>query len=225
MAALTAWSSGSSPLTRGKPDQRRGHAFGAGLIPAHAGKTACAVPGTSWPRAHPRSRGENRVTVWVPLGDLGSSPLTRGKPCHQARRLPARGLIPAHAGKTGRSGAPEAAPRAHPRSRGENGSHRRGTVKPKGSSPLTRGKQLSGDPGDRSTGLIPAHAGKTDVLNDRHQAGWAHPRSRGENPPRGHREEHDRGSSPLTRGKPSGARCPYTSTGLIPAHAGKTTHG
>ena len=30
---------GSSPLTRGKPDQRRGHALGAGLIPAHAGKT------------------------------------------------------------------------------------------------------------------------------------------------------------------------------------------
>ena len=30
---------GSSPLTRGKPDEHRGHAFGAGLIPAHAGKT------------------------------------------------------------------------------------------------------------------------------------------------------------------------------------------
>ena len=30
---------GSSPLTRGKPDERRGHALGAGLIPAHAGKT------------------------------------------------------------------------------------------------------------------------------------------------------------------------------------------
>ena len=32
-------SRGSSPLTRGKPDERRGHAFGVGLIPAHAGKT------------------------------------------------------------------------------------------------------------------------------------------------------------------------------------------
>ena len=54
---------GSSPLTRGKLVQVTGQAVGGGLIPAHAGKTRSAR-GTSPPdRAHPRSRGENGVTL------------------------------------------------------------------------------------------------------------------------------------------------------------------
>ena len=70
--------------------------------------------------AHPRSRGENVGD----LGDegccIGSSPLTRGKPCERRTLTHSGRLIPAHAGKTcaivGRSGVIA----AHPRSRGEN---------------------------------------------------------------------------------------------------------
>ena len=73
------------------------------------------------------------------------------------------------------------------------------------------------------TGLIPAHAGKTAwsfvlVLSD-----GAHPRSRGENLRLYGLGAMNEGSSPLTRGKRIRAACPPTATGLIPAHAGKTS--
>ena len=51
--------SGSSPLTRGKRFAGAGAATGAGLIPAHAGKTWSSPRALSKPSAHPRSRGEN----------------------------------------------------------------------------------------------------------------------------------------------------------------------
>ena len=50
-----------------------------GLIPAHAGKTTGNETSVSPRRAHPRSRGENRVLVGGDQGRAGSSPLTRGK--------------------------------------------------------------------------------------------------------------------------------------------------
>ena len=71
---------GSSPLTRGKPhlvdlDHER-----QGLIPAHAGKTFCVGTGRPVVWAHPRSRGENVYTRPYKHKQVGSSPLTRGKP-------------------------------------------------------------------------------------------------------------------------------------------------
>ena len=50
---------GSSPLTRGKPDLHLTVGRPPGLIPAHAGKTILQHPGDISPEAHPRSRGEN----------------------------------------------------------------------------------------------------------------------------------------------------------------------
>ena len=91
---------GSSPLTRGKLDQRRPAAGLGGLIPAHAGKTRPALPSRgSWP-AHPRSRGENIRACGLGLTYGGSSPLTRGKPGGGRHFDLDAGLIPAHAGKT-----------------------------------------------------------------------------------------------------------------------------
>ena len=55
----TAHTSGSSPLTRGKPGQVLQIEVGPRLIPAHAGKTRCLLRRLSRARAHPRSRGEN----------------------------------------------------------------------------------------------------------------------------------------------------------------------
>ena len=71
--------SGSSPLTRGKPDQSEVSLARLRLIPAHAGKTRARSP--TWPatRAHPRSRGENRRILVDQWSRWGSSPLTRGK--------------------------------------------------------------------------------------------------------------------------------------------------
>ena len=51
----------------------------------------------------------------------------------------------------------------------------------------------------------------------------AHPRSRGENMVSDGKVSLEDGSSPLTRGKLPGENDPRAGSGLIPAHAGKTT--
>ena len=152
---------GSSPLTRGKPGQWVRRVARRGLIPAHAGKTECKHGEPVSDRAHPRSRGENRVLLRARSSCGGSSPLTRGKQNGILRAMRECGLIPAHAGKTKPSTDATRACRAHPRSRGENQSRHSHSVKSRGSSPLTRGKRAH-RAGDRAGyGLIPAHAGKT----------------------------------------------------------------
>ena len=72
------------------------------------------------------------------------------------------------------------------------------------------------------SGLIPAHAGKTEkmVLMPSHTP--AHPRSRGENTGAPSGRVYPPGSSPLTRGKPQREPARPGDNGLIPAHAGKT---
>ena len=154
---------GSSPLTRGKPRRRTCTCMSGRLIPAHAGKTRASTRRTARSAAHPRSRGENMGADMSALSVWGSSPLTRGKLDHEVGERPRERLIPAHAGKTRRTGPAGCRPSAHPRSRGEN--HSGGTVPEQvsGSSPLTRGKP---DGKLRTSGmsrLIPAHAGKTSL--------------------------------------------------------------
>ena len=132
--------------------------------------------------AHPRSRGENCPSIRSRRLALGSSPLTRGKLKHLTLRQMVLRLIPAHAGKTPAPRSWKFSLSAHPRSRGENCVAVNSNSSLNGSSPLTRGKR-SGSPSRVSTsGLIPAHAGKT----------------------RSRRAAAARcaGSSPLTRGKP-----------------------
>ena len=91
-----------------------------------------------------------------------------------------------------------------------------------GSSPLTRGKRtLAGQYGG-VVGLIPAHAGKTNLGCNRCARHGAHPRSRGENMPRKIDHKRISGSSPLTRGKHALSIRVRRALGLIPAHAGKT---
>ena len=74
-----------------------------------------------------------------------------------------------------------------------------------------------------AVGLIPAHAGKTFEQARVVQLGGAHPRSRGENWPQLGIAVRGEGSSPLTRGKQNLWKVGITRTGLIPAHAGKTS--
>ena len=91
---------GSSPLTRGKPEELQAWFEESRLIPAHAGKTTASPPASRTPAAHPRSRGENLSVVVQLPNSAGSSPLTRGKRSAEFWRVVASGLIPAHAGKT-----------------------------------------------------------------------------------------------------------------------------
>ena len=213
---------GSSPLTRGKPDGLQAAKPVVGLIPAHAGKTlsACRRANRRW--AHPRSRGENVVTQ-VPVGTPpGSSPLTRGKRCGGVHSRIPGGLIPAHAGKTSELVDRRTSSRAHPRSRGENQVNLVLDDGQAGSSPLTRGKLTTSSPAGITGGLIPAHAGRTDLCRADGEVTEAHPRSRGENICPRCLTDRQEGSSPLTRGKQSHNEEDRGERGLIPAHAGKT---
>ena len=214
---------GSSPLTRGKPTQLGWWGLSLGLIPAHAGKTTASPRRTANPQAHPRSRGENELDRRDRTRIRGSSPLTRGKRVLRIRGRVARGLIPAHAGKTRAQCPLVAGQAAHPRSRGENQLAGRRACLRTGSSPLTRGKLAHHSPVLSPGGLIPAHAGKTAVCMASMRREPAHPRSRGENCAVLRAGRFSPGSSPLTRGKlPLGASG-QAFPGLIPAHAGKTS--
>ena len=197
------FTSGSSPLTRGKPVDAGLPRGGPGLIPAHAGKTVSERARVFVGGAHPRSRGENRACDSHSAATAGSSPLTRGKRRRGCSRTARRGLIPAHAGKTAGGVKSERDGGAHPRSRGENPPH--------------------GAPPGTSVGLIPAHAGKTHWESPPARPRRAHPRSRGENTSRPKRAIRMWGSSPLTRGKRLHAPRHLVDAGLIPAHAGKTS--
>ena len=76
--------------------------------------------------------------------------------------------------------------------------------------------------GDTASGLIPAHAGKTDLRGGGAHERGAHPRSRGENQVLRSAGSGVAGSSPLTRGKRRASPQELRRPGLIPAHAGKT---
>ena len=216
---------GSSPLTRGKPDNRRLQVAGRGLIPAHAGKTDSGKRSWIISRAHPRSRGENSRSTLMPRSLTGSSPLTRGKLFVGIPGFLTLGLIPAHAGKTNTPTMMHVSERAHPRSRGENISSLFIDAAAKGSSPLTRGKPCTRRRRAGRQRLIPAHAGKTPTARSRASPPTAHPRSRGENSPRISATASCCGSSPLTRGKQTEIRPRLQALRLIPAHAGKTGGG
>ena len=192
---------GSSPLTRGKRREALPQRLDHGLIPAHAGKTTTSALCPSSHRAHPRSRGENPRHRLLTATGSGSSPLTRGKQQGWRRHRNRPGLIPAHAGKTVWVRFRSAMVRAHPRSRGENSKPRGPLCCASGSSPLTRGKRLIGALVSYATGLIPAHAGKTNASSWAPSAQTAHPRSRGENSCSWCLSLPIVGSSPLTRGK------------------------
>ena len=112
-------------------------------------------------------------------------------------------LIPAHAGKTLLSTGLPCRWRAHPRSRGENGSSTCWKPYHVGSSPLTQGKPPTS---------LPRGATRR-----------AHPRSRGENDVYPQAERSVTGSSPLTQGKRLNRQSTELVRGFIPAHAGKTS--
>ena len=196
--------------------------MGAGIIPAHAGKTRSRRWCVDAARDHPRSRGENVQLNRAVKVAQGSSPLTRGK--RRRRKLLGRspGIIPAHAGKTVVGQGEGGFPGDHPRSRGEN-LRSAGAVRFRaGSSPLTRGKRSCRGRLGGCLGIIPAHAGKTVADAARASRWWDHPRSRGENARGAVYSPTSAGSSPLTRGKRTSRRRLPRRRGIIPAHAGKT---
>ena len=94
---------GSSPLARGTPYYGELVNIFDRLIPARAGNTDSGAGALSIPAAHPRSRGEHRMTIQFKDATGGSSPLARGTLTDRAPSVTAVRLIPARAGNTRRS--------------------------------------------------------------------------------------------------------------------------
>ena len=92
--------SGSSPLARGLPQEVSRRAGGAGIIPARAGFTKCALTLKFCVGDHPRSRGVYRRTPHRAGERDGSSPLARGLQLLQRGESQSRRIIPARAGFT-----------------------------------------------------------------------------------------------------------------------------
>ena len=193
---------GSSPLSGG-PLTRPGTAGPVpGIIPALAGATAPGSPSPSGPRDHPRSRGGHVLHLGGGSGKVGSSPLSRGPLDPDARLRSHLRIIPALAGAT-----------CHVRpDRNERGDH-----------PRSRGGHAVPPPKRAPTEwIIPALAGATS----RSMRAWSrdrdHPRSRGGHSRRLSSSVTRCGSSPLSRGPPSGTEMRISSTRIIPALAGAT---
>ena len=150
---------GSSPLARGLRLDLEGDAGQRRIIPARAGFTPPPAGKGRPPGDHPRSRGVYLLRRRTRRSALGSSPLARGLQWIRNPGGPARRIIPARAGFTGR---PLTAP-------GENQDH-----------PRSRGVYIAGTPGmSPEQWIIPARAGFTYSASESAPTVRDHPRSRG----------------------------------------------
>ena len=93
-----------------------------------------------------------------------------------------------------------------------------------GSSPRWRGKRYARRRTVIRGRLIPALAGKTEIVIALVRSGTAHPRAGGENLPAPSAKSWCAGSSPRWRGKLQSGAYRSLYPGLIPALAGKTSH-
>ena len=196
---------GSSPHTRGAPRHLHLRRQASRIIPAYAGSTGGLLECSPWREDHPRIRGEHRADLYEVSVVAGSSPHTRG----------------AHLSCVGVSETVV----DHPRIRGEHSARRRHQGLLLGSSPHTRGARLAGQRGDPGVGIIPAYAGSTKFRSPYYNAAQDHPRIRGEHLVVGELVAGERGSSPHTRGAPTGACDDRPRGGIIPAYAGSTRAG
>ena len=139
LQSRTVGGAGSSPHTRGAPEQPSTKSPWCRIIPAYAGSTSGSKSPLYLGRDHPRIRGEHRMLSPGGVFSAGSSPHTRGALAGFDAHLGPERIIPAYAGSTSSKPCRASSPSDHPRIRGE---HQDGfTYMPEagGSSPHTRG--------------------------------------------------------------------------------------
>ena len=129
---------------------------------------------------HPRMRGEHSSAYRIRPETRGSSPHARGTRFFSRIFRHQSGIIPACAGNTWTDENYGLAKRDHPRMRGEHSCLIASASAARGSSPHARGTPLVYGKGGRFTGIIPACAGNTTLLDDTLRSHWDHPRMRGE---------------------------------------------
>ena len=193
-----------------------------GIIPAHAGLTLLGAGHRRSGGDHPRACGAHILYESLIVYGLGSSPRMRGSRLASALPRTSAGIIPAHAGLTRPTAALAVAHRDHPRA---CGAHVRPIVSLNsrwGSSPRMRGSPTCLRIAVRAGGIIPAHAGLTSRRATRRGWVWDHPRACGAHPCPVRSRFFYPGSSPRMRGSQLLHSLLYSSSGIIPAHAGLT---
>ena len=93
---------GSPPRVRGRGNGSKMGFFGSRITPARAGKRNRPPPGLRRSRDHPRACGEEQHDFSQGLPRRGSPPRVRGRVNGISVDIPAWGITPACAGKSGR---------------------------------------------------------------------------------------------------------------------------
>ncbi len=130
---------GLSPLARGTPDVRYTLAPGIRFIPAGAGNTEIVAIYHRLRAVYPRWRGEHATSNLTEKFRGGLSPLARGTPLVNRKRLFQRRFIPAGAGNTQKVTCLYLNKSVYPRWRGEHRTFYRFDGRVSGLSPLARG--------------------------------------------------------------------------------------
>ena len=170
----------------------------------------------------PRLRGENTTVRPNRNNTSGSTPLTRRKLNRRIDDIMSEGINPAYAEKTVAAADKPAEIKDQPRLRGENRGRGMFWSSCRGSTPLTRRKQVR-CPADRQCQRInPAGAEKTVPSHPKHLCCRDQPRLRGENAKTQKATKAPKGSTPLTRRKLRWATTAYRLRRINPAYAEKT---
>ena len=133
---------GSSPRMRGSPSRAVLLVRCLGIIPAHAGLTRKVTDPDGKVRDHPRACGAHGASLYFEPEHGGSSPRMRGSHGSQRSISELPGIIPAHAGLTGRTMQSWQSGRDHPRACGAHRCKEILLLPVKGSSPRMRGSLL-----------------------------------------------------------------------------------
>ena len=152
--------SGLSPRTRGSRLAVAGRDGVLGSIPANAGKPSRTPEFRVELGVYPRERGEAACRQAEGNRVPGLSPRTRGSRGGFASVHPARGSIPANAGKPPTAPPSPAGTRVYPRERGEAAGVNNSRRCSRGLSPRTRGSRRRPARTAAAAGSIPANAGK-----------------------------------------------------------------
>ena len=173
---------GLSPRGRGKRDNAVDAGVIAGSIPAWAGETRQTPHATTRFGVYPRVGGGNPWRCQRLRSRPGLSPRGRGKQSVTCIACPSLRSIPAWAGETPPVLASKPSPTVYPRVGGGNEALRIGYHPALGLSPRGRGKLCCQRCPRRERRSIPAWAGETARVADRHKRPAVYPRVGGGNP-------------------------------------------